>query len=150
MKVSAFWILRPVFTWKQTTFQRCLLFILVVWECVTELRPPTGSLLRWYMSKEGYGGMVLTGQTRWSWTHACPSATISTINPTWTDPGANPGLRSEKSATKPWGMARPSDVRTALLSPEDGGCKHFWNVSVFPSGDYGNKRLWNVGILPQD
>jgi hypothetical protein len=29
----------------------------------------------------------------------CPSATLSTINPTWTDPGPNPGLRSERPAT---------------------------------------------------
>jgi hypothetical protein len=29
----------------------------------------------------------------------CPSATLSTTNPTWTDLGANPGLRGEKMAT---------------------------------------------------
>jgi hypothetical protein len=29
----------------------------------------------------------------------CPSATRSTINPTWTDPGANPGLCGERPAT---------------------------------------------------
>jgi hypothetical protein len=29
----------------------------------------------------------------------CPSATLSTINPTWTDLGSNPGLRSERPAT---------------------------------------------------
>jgi hypothetical protein len=28
-----------------------------------------------------------------------PSATLSTTNPTWIDPGANPGLRSERPAT---------------------------------------------------
>jgi hypothetical protein len=28
-----------------------------------------------------------------------PSATLSTTNPTWTDPGLNPGLRGERSAT---------------------------------------------------
>jgi hypothetical protein len=28
-----------------------------------------------------------------------PSATLSTTNPTWIDPGANPGLRGERSAT---------------------------------------------------
>jgi hypothetical protein len=27
-----------------------------------------------------------------------PSATLSTINPTWIDPGANPGLRGERPA----------------------------------------------------
>jgi hypothetical protein len=29
----------------------------------------------------------------------CPSATLSTTNPTWTDPGSNPGLRSGRPAT---------------------------------------------------
>ena len=29
----------------------------------------------------------------------CPNATLSTINPTWTDPGPNPGLRGERPAT---------------------------------------------------
>jgi hypothetical protein len=28
-----------------------------------------------------------------------PSATLSTTNPTWIDPGANPGLRDERPAT---------------------------------------------------
>jgi hypothetical protein len=30
---------------------------------------------------------------------SCPSATLSTTNPTWTDPGSNPGLRGERPAT---------------------------------------------------
>jgi hypothetical protein len=29
----------------------------------------------------------------------CPSATLSTINFTWNDPGTNPGLRSERLAS---------------------------------------------------
>jgi hypothetical protein len=28
-----------------------------------------------------------------------PSATLSSTNPTWIDPGANPGLRGERPAT---------------------------------------------------
>jgi hypothetical protein len=35
---------------------------------------------------------VLGGKT-------CLSATLSTTNPTWTDPGSNPGLRGERPAT---------------------------------------------------
>jgi hypothetical protein len=31
----------------------------------------------------------------------CPSATLSTTNHTWTDPGSNPGLRGERPATNP-------------------------------------------------
>jgi hypothetical protein len=29
----------------------------------------------------------------------CASATLSTTNPTWTDPGSNPGVRGERPAT---------------------------------------------------
>jgi hypothetical protein len=29
----------------------------------------------------------------------CPSATLFTTNPTWTDPGLNPGFRGERPAT---------------------------------------------------
>jgi hypothetical protein len=35
---------------------------------------------------------VLGGKT-------CSNATLSTTNPTWTDPGSNPGLRGEGPAT---------------------------------------------------
>jgi hypothetical protein len=34
----------------------------------------------------------------WNWQgKTCPSATLSTTNPTWTDPGSNPGLRGGRS-----------------------------------------------------
>jgi hypothetical protein len=29
----------------------------------------------------------------------CPSATLSTTNPTWTDPASNPSLRGERAAS---------------------------------------------------
>jgi hypothetical protein len=43
--------------------------------------------------------MKLTGENRSTWGKACPSATLSTTNPTWTDLGLNPGLRGERLAT---------------------------------------------------
>jgi hypothetical protein len=43
--------------------------------------------------------MKLTGENLSTWRKACPSATFSTTNPTWTDPGSNPGLRGETAAT---------------------------------------------------
>jgi hypothetical protein len=43
--------------------------------------------------------MELTGENRSPGGKTCPSATLSTSNPTWTDPGSNPGLRGEKPAT---------------------------------------------------
>jgi hypothetical protein len=43
--------------------------------------------------------MKLTGENRSTRVNTCPSATLSTINPTWTGPGSNPGLRGERPAT---------------------------------------------------
>jgi hypothetical protein len=43
--------------------------------------------------------MKLTGENRSTRGETCPSTTLSTTNPTWTDPGSNPGLRGERSAT---------------------------------------------------
>jgi hypothetical protein len=43
--------------------------------------------------------MKLTGENRSTGGKTCPSATLSTTNPTWTDPGSNPGLRGEWPAT---------------------------------------------------
>jgi hypothetical protein len=43
--------------------------------------------------------MKLTGKTRSTREKTCPSTTLSTTNPTWTDPGLDPGLRGERPAT---------------------------------------------------
>jgi hypothetical protein len=43
--------------------------------------------------------MLLTGQNRRTRRKTRPSATLSTTNPKWFDPGANPGLRVERPAT---------------------------------------------------
>jgi hypothetical protein len=42
--------------------------------------------------------MKLTGKKRSTRRKICPSATLSTTNPTWTDPGTNPGLRGGRPA----------------------------------------------------
>jgi hypothetical protein len=43
--------------------------------------------------------MKLTGENRSALGKTCPSATLSTTNPTWTDPGSNPGLCGGRPAT---------------------------------------------------
>jgi hypothetical protein len=43
--------------------------------------------------------MKLAGKTRNTWGKTCSSATLSTTNPTWTDPGSNPGRHSGRPAT---------------------------------------------------
>jgi hypothetical protein len=43
--------------------------------------------------------MKLTGENGSTRGKTYPCATFSTTNPTWTDPGSNPGLRGERPAT---------------------------------------------------
>jgi hypothetical protein len=43
--------------------------------------------------------MKLTGETEVLGGKTCPSTTLSTINPTWTNPGSNTCLRGERPAT---------------------------------------------------
>jgi hypothetical protein len=42
---------------------------------------------------------ILTGENRRTRRKTCPSVTLSTTNPTWIDPGANPSVRSQRPAT---------------------------------------------------
>jgi hypothetical protein len=43
--------------------------------------------------------MKLTGKNRSTRGKTCPSAALSTTDPTSTDPGSNPGLRGGRPAT---------------------------------------------------
>jgi hypothetical protein len=43
--------------------------------------------------------MKSTGENGSNRGKTCPSATLSTRNPTWTDPGSNPVLSGERPAT---------------------------------------------------
>jgi hypothetical protein len=43
--------------------------------------------------------MKLTGKNRSTRAKTCPSDTLSTTNPKWTDPGSNPCLHDERPAT---------------------------------------------------
>jgi hypothetical protein len=62
------------------------------------------------MSLESDGGMILTGENRRTLRKTCPSATLSTTNPTWIDPGANPVLRDERLATNDLSQATALNV----------------------------------------
>jgi hypothetical protein len=39
------------------------------------------------------------GKQKFSGKKTCPISTLSTKNPTWIEPGSNPGLRGERPAT---------------------------------------------------
>jgi hypothetical protein len=43
--------------------------------------------------------MKFTEENRSTRGKTCPSATLSTINPTWTEPGSIPGVRGGRPAT---------------------------------------------------
>jgi hypothetical protein len=59
--------------------------------------------------------MILIEENRRTRIKMCPSATLSTTNPTWTDLDANPGLRGKKPATNrlSYGMADINLVKAA-------------------------------------
>jgi hypothetical protein len=54
---------------------------------------------RWYEFGERRWNDILTGENRKTRRKTSPSATLSTTNPIWIDPGSNPGLRGERPAT---------------------------------------------------
>ena len=55
--------------------------------------------------------MKLIGENQSTRGETCPSATLSTTNPTWTDPGIEPGFRGERPATNRLSHA-PGSIRT--------------------------------------
>jgi hypothetical protein len=57
--------------------------------------------------------MKLTRKNRSIQEKTCPSATLSTTNPTWTDPGSNPGLRGGRPAANrlSYGTAFSNELR---------------------------------------
>jgi hypothetical protein len=66
-------------------------------DCVSELH-----LLRVIVHSRDYtsrGGMTFTGKNQVFRREACPSAILTTTNPTYIDQGANPGLRGDRVAT---------------------------------------------------
>jgi hypothetical protein len=73
------------------------LFTSTGWDCVSELRPPS-HLPRWYEYGAPRWNDIDRGNPK-NLEKTCPSATLSITNPTWTEPGANPGLRGKTPAT---------------------------------------------------
>jgi hypothetical protein len=72
---------------------------------------------RWYMNSD-----TQKQRTR---KETCSIATSSITNPTWTDPGANPGLRCERPATNRLSRLLPSASYQTLQTPS---CQlYFWN-----------------------
>jgi hypothetical protein len=49
----------------------------------------------------------------------CPTATLSTTNPTWTDPGSNPGLRGDACFYLEYLCYKQSEKETVQISLDD-------------------------------
>jgi hypothetical protein len=67
-----------------------------------------------YMIMESYRGMTLTGENRRTRRRTCLNGCLSTTNPTWTDPGANPDQRLTS-----WALARRSEVQIVSRQDDD-------------------------------
>jgi hypothetical protein len=77
------------------------IFMSLGWDYVTELRPPTGPIFILQVTYE-------SAEPQWNYTdrekpknskRTCPSVTVSATYTTWSQPGANPGLRGKRPAT---------------------------------------------------
>jgi hypothetical protein len=68
------------------------------------------------MSLESDGGIILTGENRRTRRKTCPSATLSTTNPTWIYPGANPGLSGERPATNDLSLGTALGLDVGLVA----------------------------------
>jgi hypothetical protein len=71
----------------------------------------------------------------------CPSATLSTTNPTWINPGVNLGLRSERLAANQLshGTANPILITVHLGRFHFRHMSAFWTIWLRP---YVSKRFW--------
>jgi hypothetical protein len=93
-----------------------ILFISMGWDCVSELRPPAGLLLSSRWAWRATVELYWQEKTKEYGKEPCPSATLSTTNPTWTDPGSHPGLRDEKPATESWRCLSTLNVEAVYFS----------------------------------
>jgi hypothetical protein len=69
---------------------------------------------RWGWLWSNWWNEVWQGKPKYS-EKACPSPTLSTTNPTWPDPGSNPGLRDGKPATNRLSYGAASQVRQSSI-----------------------------------
>jgi hypothetical protein len=98
-------------------------------ETVSELRPPTILLLIPHVTYE-YGELRwddIGRENRRTRNKTCPSATLSTANPTCTDSGANPGFCDEMPATDRLSHATALDCVTKCVRV---GGHWFWFKNI--------------------
>jgi hypothetical protein len=88
--------------------------------------------------------MKLTGENRRTRGKTCPSATLSTTYPTWTDPGLNRGLRGERPATNrlSQGTALITNSLLCLMVTD--------RMNLLCCGLYGKPHFTVQGVLSYD
>jgi hypothetical protein len=92
---------------------------------------------------ENDGGMTLTGESRRTRRKTCPSANLSTTNPTWIDPGANPGLPVGRPATNR--LSHDTAIQNIVApSYRTGGLTgpHLRSLTLYP-----NRSPWSPNCL---
>jgi hypothetical protein len=92
--------------------------------------------------------MKLTGENRSTRGKTCPSAALSTTNPTWTDPGSNPGLRGERPATNR--LSHGTDCVSRLKGPIQVRdiCVIFRNILGFNRRNFVHSAISQAGGGP--
>jgi hypothetical protein len=125
---------------EQERYHRVQTFLFFSWRWGgVGLVPKRGCLLtlayytfpRWYEFGERRWNDILTGENRRTRRKTCPSATLSTTNPTRIDPGANPGLRGKRRATNDLshGTALSTDKEMWGFHGAEKCIKVFWDVT---------------------
>jgi hypothetical protein len=88
--------------------------------------------------------MMLAGENRRTRRKTYPSVTLSTTNPTWIDPGANPGLLSERPTTNCLSRGTALDQLTAPMASQDILCAiELVNIIHFKMFMYSLWKRWN-------
>jgi hypothetical protein len=86
------------------------------------------------------GGMKIGRGNRNTRRKTCPSTTLFTINPTWLDPGLNPGLRCGKPATNRLSYGAAIVVAVGTINYRFSGvCMGFtllWDPKMFNALDF--------------
>jgi hypothetical protein len=80
---------------------------------------------RWYEFGERRCNDIFTGENRRTRRKTCPRAALSITNPTWIDPGANPGHRGEMPATNDLSHGTSLEVTYVSSETEIRDLRHF-------------------------
>jgi hypothetical protein len=84
--------------------------------------------------------MKLTGENQSTLRKSCHSATLSTTNPTWTDPGSNPGLHGERPATNRLSHGTAIPVDCLEIRPAQGketeSCRYYILLTELKKHNY--------------